>query len=158
MGPVIQSYKKVLNFAPASRIPATDIVASLVTGADSIAAGQTGVTDSICPTGAMVKYIEIQWSLGNLSGGNLFLHTAIELLHAGQAVLSPLVVGGNAQRNQVFHQSLVAIGTDQNGNRTFRFKIPKKFQRIREGDVWAFVRNGSATYSDALQVIYKFYR
>ncbi len=155
---IVQSYKKVLNFAPASRTPATNIISSMVVGVDSIAAGQVGVTDANVPTGCVVKYIEIQWAMGNLSGGNNFFHVAIQHLHANQGVIAPNVVGGNPQRNQVFYQSMFQIGTDQNGSRTYRFKIPKKFQRVREGDSWAFVRQGNATYSDGVQVIYKFYR
>ncbi len=158
MAPVIQSYKKVLNEAPASRISGSDIVSTMSNGVDSTAAGQTGPTDSNVPTGCVIKYFEIQWAMGNVSGGNNFFHVCIQLLHSGQSKVSPNVVGGNPQRNQVFYQSFFQIGTDQNGSRTYRFKVPKKLQRVREGDSWKFVRQGSATFTDGTQIIFKFYR
>ncbi len=104
---VIQSYKKVLNFAPASRTSGTVIAATLSLGEDSIAAGQTGTTDNGVPTGSVIKFIEIQWAIGNVSGGNNFLNVTIQLLHAGQTNISPLVVGGNPQRNPVFFQDFL---------------------------------------------------
>ncbi len=158
MAPVIQSFKKVLNEAPASRVAGSSILSFVSQGVDSVAAGQTSVTDSNVPTGAVIKYFEIQWALGNVSGGNNFFHCAIELIHSGQTQVNPNTVGGNAQRNQVFFQSLFQLGNDQNGSRTYRFKVPKRFQRVREGDSWRFIRIGSAVYTDSTQIIYKFYR
>ncbi len=156
--PVINSFKKVLNFAPASRLSATDIESIITTGTDSVAGGQTSVNDSQVPTGSLVKFFEIQWSLGNTTGGSAFFNAIIQLTHSGQGGLSPVTVGGSPQRNQVFFQTAFQLGNGQNGSRTYRFKIPKKFQRIREGDRWLFTRTGNATYTDAVQVIYKFYR
>ncbi len=158
MRPVIQSYKKVLNFAPTSRLSGTDILSIMSTGQDSVAAGQTGVTDGNVPTGSLIKFFEIQWSLGNTTGGSMFMNCMIQQTHGGQNALSPLTVGGKSQRNQVFFQAAFQLGTGQNGSRVYRFKVPKKFQRVREGDLWIFSRNGNATYTDAVQVIYKFYR
>ncbi len=158
MAPVIQSYKKVLNFAPISRVSGTTFSDNMSLGVDSVPAGQTSVTDPNVPTGSVIKFIEIQWALGNVSGGNNFFHVAIEQVHTGQGSLAPDVVGGDPQRNQIFYQSLFQIGTDQNGSRTYRFKVPKKFQRVRDGDSWRFVRKGSATFTESIQIIYKFYR
>ncbi len=158
MAPIIQSYKKVLNFAPASRTAATDIQHTLVTGVDSVAAGQTSVTDSGVPTGAKVKFIEIQFAAGNPTTTPLYLNTAIEMIESGQSIIPPLVVGGHPQRNQVMHQTLVQIGERQNFNRVFKFKVPPRFQRVREGRTWRFVYNGDVVYNTSLQVIYKFYR
>ncbi len=155
---IVQSFKKVINDAPASRLSATSIQTTLSTGVDSVAAGQTGPTDSNVPTGSVIKFFEIQWSMGNVSGGNNFFNVAIMQVHTGQSIVAPNVVGGSALRNQVFHQDAFQIGTDQNGSRKYRFKVPPKFQRVREGDSWRFIRQGDATFSDAVQVIYKFYR
>ncbi len=155
---VIQSFKKVLNFAPTARAAAADIAHTLVTGTDSVAAGQTAVTDSAVPTGAVIRYIEIQFCVTNLVLVSLFHHISIQHLRSGQVFVSPLVVGGNPQRNQVHYQMLYSIGQTQSFSRTLRFKIPSKYQRVREGDRWQFVFNGSAVYSEAAQVIYKFYR
>ncbi len=158
MAPVIQSYKKVLNFAPISRVSGTTFSDDLSLGVDSVPAGQTGVTDPQVPTGSVIKFFEIQWALGNVSGGNNFFHVTIQKVHTGQGSVAPDVIGGSPQRNQVFFQSLFQIGTDQNGSRVYRFKVPKRFQRVRDGDSWRFVRKGSATFTEAIQVIYKFYR
>ncbi len=154
----IQSFKKVLNFAAASRAASTVINHVVSTGTDSVAAGQTSPTDSQVPTGSVIKYFEIQWSASNLVVVTAFLHMSIQLLRANQTALSPLVVGGNMQRNQVFYQEVLSMGQFQNVNRKWRFKVPKKFQRVREGDTWVFNTNGDVVYADVSQVIYKFYR
>ncbi len=154
----IQSFKKVLNFAPTSRAAAATIVEQLVKGVDGVAARQTSPTDSDVPTGSIIKFIEIQFSWTNLVSISHFLHMSIQHLRANQASVSPLLVGGDPQRNQVFWQMMRATGKDQNANIVVRFKIPTSFQRVRAGDKWDFVFNGSAVYTNAMQVIYKFYR
>ncbi len=130
----------------------------MATGVDSVAAGQTGVIDPNCPTGCVIKFFEIQTAIQNLTGGATFIHFIIQRTHSGQSALAANIVGGNPQRNQVFFQKLVGLGTDQNGNWTFRFKVPKKYQRLREGDNWSFGSTVDTSHSSATQVIYKFYR
>ncbi len=154
----IQSFKKVLNFAPTSRAAAATIVQVLVQGVDSTAAGQTAPTDPLVPTGSIVKYIEIQFAYTNLVLISLFFHISIQHLRSGQASVSPLLVGGDPQRNQVHWQMLRSLGQTQNGNFVIKFKVPSQFQRVRDGDKWDLVFNGSAVYTQATQVIYKFYR
>ncbi len=156
--PVVQSFKKVLNFAGTSRAAAAlvDFVAS--TGTDSVAAGQTTVTDSAVPTGAEIRYIEWHLSVGNLVAINNFMTVAVQLVRSGQTRISPLLVGGNPQRNQVFHMDLFTIGKEQNTNRIFKFKVPKGFQRVREGDLWTLTITAGAVWTDACLCIYKFYR
>ncbi len=158
MRPVIQSYKKVINHAPASHTAGTNISFNLTSGIDSVAAGQTSVTDVGVPTGAVIKYIEIQFAAGNSTATPLFLHIAIEQLLSGQALVPPNAVGGNPLRNQVFHQALYQIGERESFNRTFKFKIPKQFQRVREGTSWRLITTGDVVWNSAVQVIYKFYR
>ncbi len=155
---VIQSYKKVLNFAAASRAAGVQIVHTLAIGTDSVAAGQTGPTDAVVPTGCVLKFIEIQYSVQNLVLISSFTHIGIEMLESGQTAVDPRVVGGNPQRNQVFYQVVKSIGQNQNRDITLRFKIPKRFQRMREGRSWVFVYNPSTVVTDVTQVIYKFYR
>ncbi len=154
----IQSFKKVLNFAPTSRAANTTIVQVLVQGQDSVAAGQTGPTDPFVPTGSVIKFIEIQFAWTNLVSISHFMHMSIQHLRSGQAAVSPLLVGGNPQRNQVFWQMLRSAGKDQNANIVVRFKIPTAFSRVRDGDKWDFVFNANTVYSNATQIIYKFYR
>ncbi len=158
MSPVIQSFKKVLNFGPVSLAVGLGSFTA-VKGVDSVAAGQTGVSDPDVPTGSIVKYIEFQHAIGqHLSDSPAFINIAIERLEDGQAIVNPAVVGGNPRRNQVFFQALFQLGKFQNFNRVYRFKIPKKFQRVREGTTWSFNVNSDLIGTQALQIIYKFYR
>ncbi len=156
--PVIQSYKKVLNFAPASHVAAAVISSVLSTGTDSVAAGQTSVTDAAVPTGSMIKFIEIQHAMNNPTSSPSFIHISLQHVRANQSDISPLTVGGNSQRNQVHMQSMLTLGFNQSNNRTHKFRVPPRFQRVREGDRWIFNRSGDLLWNDALQVIYKFYR
>lgn len=159
MGPrqVIQSFKKVLNFAPASTgAGSKNVVLSI--GQDSVAAGQTSATDNGVPTGAIIKYFEIQLAYSQIVGGSVFVHYSIQQLRSGQSAILSNVVGGSPQRNQVFLQGMASIGINQNWNRSIKFKIPRKFQRVREGDLWLIEITNSNTLVMAEQVIYKFYR
>ncbi len=155
---VVQSFKKVLHFAGASRSAAATISFIASTGTDSVAAGQTGQTDAAVPTGSVIKYIEIDFAVSNLVLVLAVQNIAIQRIHSGQSVINPVTVGGNAQRNQVFLQGMFILGTEQNNNRKYRFKIPKKYQRVREGDSWVFTTNCDVVTGSACQIIYKFYR
>lgn len=156
--PIIKSYKKVLNDAAASRAAGTTVELDLVTGIDNNAIGQTGVVDGTVPTGSIIKYIEIQYACTNLVATSDFIHIAIQKLHSGQTKVSPATVGGNPQRNQVFFQKMMSVGQGQSAYWTIKFRIPKKFQRIREGDKWVFTRIFSAVTTDITQAIYKVYQ
>ncbi len=155
---VVQSFKKVLNFAGSSHAASALIQRQLVIGTDSVAAGQTGPTDAQVPTGSVIKYIEIMYSGANLINIALFWHMSIQLLRGNQTQINPLLVGGNIQRNQVFHQDMSSIGQTQIFNRRYRFKIPRRYQRVREGDQWIFNHVGDQILTDVVQVIYKFFR
>lgn len=156
--PVVQSFKKVLNFAPTSRAAATTHSSSLVNGVDSIAAGQTSAIDDEVPTGSKVFQIEIQFGASNLVSQASFLHWDCEMLRSGQTSIAPNAVGGDDQRNQIMKQGMMVLGKDQSNNRVIVWKIPKRYQRVREGDLWRFNRTCDTTFTDAVQVIYKFYR
>ncbi len=154
---VVQSYKKVLNFAPASiAAGGRDIV--LAVGVDSVAAGQTGPTDANVPTGCIIKHVEIQISLGQIVGGAVFAHMSLQKLENSQPTIASNVIGGSPQRNQVFRQLMKQLGINQNFNYTVKFMIPKKFQRMREGSNWVFQIQTSNTLTQSFQIIYKFYR
>ncbi len=157
MAGITQSYKKVLDFAPAS-IGAGKINYLLVTGTDSVAAGQTSVTDSQVPTGARIMSFTVIFGASQIVGGSVFCYTSFQRLLVSQGTVDPRTVGGNAQRNQVLHQDMFSIGINQNANRVYHFKVPKGMQRVREGAAWHFVVNGTNTLTQAVQVIYKFYR
>ncbi len=155
--PVIQSFKKVLNILPASFTAGFQSI-FLVQGVDSVAVGQLSNTDAQVPTGAMVKFIEIQFCVANLVAVACYINCTIQLRHSGQTAQDPDTIGGNKQRNQVFHQDLYTVGLNQNSTHKFKFKIPKKFQRVREGDDWLLTWKNSASVNQSAQIIYKFYR
>ncbi len=155
--PVIKSYKKVLNFAGASQAVGNHVDV-LTNGLDSVAIGQTGPTDPGVPTGSSIRFIEIQYSAYNGINTAAFLHFSIQLLHANQTFVDPRLVGGNPQRNQVLHQALTNVGQLQTFTRKFKFKIPKRFQRVREGDRWEFVYHNDQSVNDIKQIIYKVYQ
>ncbi len=154
---VVQSFKKVLNYAPTSQ-STTLIPKSLSVGTDSVAAGQTSPTDTAVPTGSIIKFFEIQYTVTNLLTSQLVINLCIQLVHSGQPTINPQLVGGSPRRNQVHFQMMFGVGEQQNSNHVYKFKIPKRYQRVREGDTWQFISIGSANHSDAAQIIYKFYR
>ncbi len=151
-----RTYKKVLNIAPASHAAGTVITIPLAIGTDSLAPGQTTVADATCPTGAKITSILIQFAATNLAATASFYNMSIQYFEATQAVVDPRAVGGNPQRNQVLHQELNVLGENQNFSRQYLFRIPKKFQRLRELRQWSFVYVADNVWSDAVQVIYKF--
>lgn len=154
---VIQSYKKVLNIAPAT-IAAGSNNNIFVTGVDSVAAGQASPIDSGVPTGSIIKFIEIQIACGQIVGGSVFIHYSLQLLRSGQSSVPSNVVGGSNRRNQVLHQNFYQLGINQNFNRTLKMKIPRMFQRIREGDLWLLEMTNSNSLAIGFQIIYKFFR
>ncbi len=158
MRPVIQSYKKVINHAPASLAAGVRNTLVASTGVDGVAAGQTSATDTNVPTGSIIKYIEFQISLNNIVENPAFAHVTIQLKHSGQTTLDPDVVGGNSLRNNIYHQDLFAVAQNQNVNRTYKFKVPKRVQRIRETDIWQIAIKCNQASSQVGQFIYKFYR
>ncbi len=154
---VIQSYKKVLNFAPVSQGAGSRNI-NLAFGVENATVGQTSVTDDDVPTGCIIKSFTIQVAYGQIVGGAVFMNWSIQKLHANQSAIASNVIGGNPQRNQVFKQGLVQLGLNQTFTQTIHFKIPPKFQRMREEDKWVLQLENSNTVVEAVQVIYKFYR
>lgn len=128
----------------------------MVNGVDNYT-GPSAANNEV-PVGAVVKYIEIQHPTMNLVSVAAFMNIAIQHLRSGQTIIDPRAVGGNPQRNQVHFQTTFSLGKEQNQTRVYRFKIPKKFQRVREGDKWEFTYICSQIFTDQVQIIYKFYR
>ncbi len=158
MRPVIQSFKKIINEAPAGLAANANNVLDIATGVDSVAAGQTTAVDTNVPTGSVIKYIDIRIALQNLVNVAAFAHVALWLKRTGQGSLNPNTLGGNPLRNQVFLQDFFCIGQNQNVNRTYKFKVPKTFQRVRDGSVWQIIIRGDQVNTQGAQFIYKFYR
>ncbi len=155
--PITQSYKKVLNFAPVSQAAGSRNI-NLALGVENATVGQTSATDDDVPTGCIIKEFVIQIAYGQISGGAAFIHWSIQKLHANQSAIASNVIGGNPQRNQVFKQGLVQLGLNQTYSKSILFKIPPRFQRMREEDKWVLQIESSATIVQAFQIIYKFLR
>lgn len=155
--PVIQSYKKILNFLEVG-VSAGNNIEQVITGTDSATSGQTSATDAVVPTGSIVKFIEVQFAVNNSVAVPAYITCSLQYKLGGQSFIDPSIAGGSNQRNQIMHMDLFSIGQDQNSTHKFKFKIPKGFQRLREGMAWALVWNNSVTVNRRILVIYKFYR
>ncbi len=153
---IVRTYKKVLNFAPTSQSAGTKHNFDIMVGADSTAIGQTGPVDAVCPTGSIIDYVDIYYVVANLVSVFCGVHFSVQSRLSGQgATVAPNVVGGNPQRNQVYHQELRSIGEGQNMTIHYRWKVPKHIQRVRESSVWSIVLLNTAASTDSCQVIYK---
>ncbi len=155
MRPVIQSYKQVQLHAPLS--VAAGVKGYTLTSVLDNYAGPTALNKEV-PTGAIMKSITIMGGVTNLVNATMFVAMSLQLLRSGQSQVDPLSVGGSPQRNQVFWTSYKMIGQSQNSNMNLTFKIPKRFQRCREGDNWKLVVNADLVSGQSFYVIYKFYR
>ncbi len=152
----IQSYKQAIQNAPASTVAGV-VNHPLVVGVDNYT-GPSAANNEV-PTGAVVTGFDIQVaSQNNLASSAIFLWASIQHTRSGQSPLDPRSLGGNPQRNQTFRQRLLILGVGQNSNLYWKFRIPKKFQRVREGDQWILTLNADGTTIRASQIIYKFYR
>ncbi len=155
---VVQSFKKVINEAPVSQAAGSRSII-ISQGVDSVAAGQTSPTDADVPTGSIIKFIEIQVAMGQITGGAVFAHCSIQQMRSQQTAIPSNVIGGSPRRNQVFHQFLWEFGVNQSWSRIIKFKVPPRFSRVREGDSWIFeITTSGGSVTQAFQIIYKFYR
>ncbi len=152
--PIIKTYKKVIHFINAG-FTAGFQAETIATGTDSLAIGQTSATDGAVPTGSIIRYFEVQFAVSNLVSTPCYINCTIQYVLSGQGSIDPNTVGGSPQRNQVLHMELYNIGANQNSNHKFRFKVPPKFQRMREGMSWRMTWRTSATVNREVQFIYK---
>ncbi len=153
----VQSFKNVVDIAPTSNVAATKIDYEIVEGVDA-AAGQANAADPSVPTGSTIKSIVVSFPTQNLVNVAAFMHVTIQRFHTQQTSLPPNLVGSSSRRNQVFWQRLVSIGTNQNQTLYFRFRVPRGFQRVREGDKWTLTFQCDQIFQSAAQFIYKYYR
>jgi len=154
--PVMKTYKKVLNFQDIATFSSGFFQELIIAGTDSVAIGQTSNVDAVVPTGAVVKFIECQIAVSNVATSvPIWINCSLQYLLGGQTVVDPDAVGGNPRRNQVLHQEMYSVGENQNSNHKFKFKIPKGFQRVREGMQWLIVWSTNGTVRRQMQIIYK---
>lgn len=141
--------------APASYVAGqTNFI--MVNGVDNYS-GPSAANNEV-PTGAIVTGIDIQGSVTNLVAISAYVWISIQQVRSGQSAISPRSAGGDPQRNQVFRQLTRMLGKDQNNNWHIKFRIPKKFQRVREGDNWILTVESDQINGENWQFIYKFYR
>ncbi len=152
----IQSYKQISVDGPASRASATNIVHNVVIGIDNYA-GPTAANNEV-PTGAKIFKVLLLIAFSQLVNISSLTHLNLQYLRSGQAAITPGAIGGNPQRNQVTDTRMFFMGRDQNSNFMMLVKVPKIYQRIREGDVWKLVYRSDTVFTSATQAIYKFYR
>ncbi len=156
---VVQSFKKVMNDAAVSSAGGSTKQFTLAVGTDGVVVGQSSAVDPNVPTGCLIKAFRLQVGFQNLAAAAAAnIHVSIMKLHSEQTNVVPNLVGGNSRRNQVFYQALKMIADGTAINMDMLFKVPKRFQRMREGDVWRFLWLNSDTVSYVGQCIYKFYR
>ncbi len=153
--PFVKTFKKIINSGQASVTSGANQEV-LATGVDAIAPGQTTATDPNVPTGSRIRYLEIQFACVNLTAGAVIINMNVQFLLSGQATIDPNLAGGHPQRNQMFQTRLFSAGPEQNSNHVIKFKIPPKFQRVKEGMSWVLSWNGSQTVTRVVQTIYKF--
>ncbi len=154
--PVQKTYKKVLLFPDVGN-PSGKVSNVLVTGVDNSTMGQTSGTDGTVPTGSTVKFIEVQFAQANNTVLNIFMNVSLQYTLQAQSSIDPDLMGGNPQRNQTLHMENYSIGINQNSTRFFKFKIPKKFWRIKDDMKWQLVWHATGTLQSQIQVIYKVY-
>jgi len=152
----IQSFKQITVDGPASRAAATLITHTFVNGVDNYV-GPTANNFEV-PTGAKVMGFLVIANFTNLVGVSASLHFHIQCARTGIPSVTPGAVGGDPNRNTIIHTRMVFLGKDQNSNWMFYVKVPRIFQRIREGDIWRLSYQCDTVFASQTQIIYKFYR
>ncbi len=128
---------------------------SVVLGTDDATLGQTNGQDIAVPTGAKIKQISFLTCWGNITGVSAFCHWSIQKFHSGQASVNPQFQAGDPLRKNILMSGIICIGQFQNASLDIKYKIPKAFQRVADGDTWALVTNSSVNVDTVKQAIYK---
>ncbi len=150
-----RSAKYIVNIAGASE-SAGLVAHTIINGADNTTLGQASITDVGVPVGSKVTQIEIFMPKVNLGAGSAnFVTWTIQRTESGQSIVSPITSGGNPLRKNIMLTGLVGHGAGQNSSLHIKFKVPPKFQRIADGNVWSIVNDNTAAISAQYQFIYK---
>ncbi len=152
----IQSFKQITVDGPASRAAATDIQHVFAQGVDNYT-GPSAANNEI-PTGAKIMSVDIQLAFSQLVSQTTNIAFAIEVIGPSQGVVTPNAQGGNSMRNQVIYTKNFFVGREQNTNFHIRVKIPRVYQRVKEGTLYIIVSRGDTVFASVTQAIYKFYR
>ncbi len=132
------------------------IARTISIGTDNAVLGQTGPTDTAVPVGAKIATIEMFMPKVNLGAATAnFVHWTLQRTRTGQSVINPISAGGNALRNNILLSGVLGLGAGQNNNLHIKYKVPPKFQRVADGDVWNVVMNNGLAVSTVYYFIFK---
>ncbi len=153
---MVRSAKYILISGPSSEAAGLIVPPSLAVGADNAVLGQGSTTDNIVPVGARITSMDIFMPKVNLGAATAnFITWTIQRVLSGQSVQNPLTAGGTPLRKNIILTGVVGLGAGQNNSLHIKFKIPKRFQRIGDGDVWTIVNNNTLAVSTIYYIIYK---
>ena len=153
-----RSVKYIVDQAGASEASGL-IVVTICNGVDNATLGQTGPTDTAIPTGAKIVLMDLRFPKVNLGAATAnFIHWQIQRTNTGQSIVSPITGGGNALRKNVMLSGVIGLGAGQNNSMHICFKVPKRWQRIADGDTWSLVMNNGLAVSAVYQFIYKVFQ
>ncbi len=154
----IRSAKYIVNQAGASEAAGL-IAVSIAVGTDNTTLGQSTGSDIAIPVGSKIAVIDIFMPKVNLGASTAnFIHWSIQRIGTSQAVLNPINAGGNPLRKNILLSGVLGLGAGQNNQLHVRYKIPTKYQRIGDGDVWSLVMNNGLAVSTIYQFIYKVFQ
>ncbi len=152
-----RSSKFIVDEASASETTGLQVF-QMAIGEDNATLGQTSAVDTGVPTGSKITKLDIRCSYASLVNVATFIHWAIELRLSGQASLNPLAQGGNPLRTIVMLSGIRSVGQNQNQDIHIVYKIPPKFQRMKDGAQWQWTTNNSQITTAVKQVVYKVYQ
>ncbi len=152
--PTIRSAKYIVVQAPTSEAPGLQAVIIAV-GTDNATLGQTSVIDVAIPTGARIESFEIFMPKINLSATANIITWTIQRTLSGQTVVNPLLAGGNPIRKNIILTGVLGLGDHQNNSLHIKFRVPKRFQRIGDGDQWNLVTDNLVAVTTSYYIIYK---
>ena len=153
----MRSVKYIVEVAAASESTGIQ-AATICTGVDNTTLGQTSVVDSDVPVGSKILVLDIRAPKVNLTAVAAFTHWSLQRQRTGQSVVNPISAGGNALRTNIMLSGVIAFGADQNNQFHIRYKIPKRMQRIGDGDKWVMVMNNTAAISTIYEFVYKVFQ
>jgi len=148
------TFKKVINHLAVGTTLVTNY--NIAVGVDSTAMGQTSITDPNVTTGGRIRAIKICTSASNLNTVGIECAVCLQYLLPSQASVDPLAIGGSNQRNQVLKTWHKGLAQDDSLNINEWVKIPKKFQRLKEGMIWRItISTNGVARTESSMFIYK---
>ena len=149
----IQSYKHVVDFEDADVIAGVQTFITL----GNVVQSRTGATIANV-VGEKVFRMHIDLDIVSTSGGVVGSYQIYLIkLREGQTAPAANSVGVSNLRNQIWFQKAGVFPTEDGGTVGISrwFKVPKIYQRMREGDIFGLVFVANASYTFTGQAIYK---